>query len=115
MVNMPTPIATAPKATKAALAALQFDAYELIGDMQRAVCEIWPDTTQQQLDHVAAQVRAKWEGDRPPYLDCQAVRRRQQRDQRIRSLHQQGERVQYLARHFELSERQVLRILQSPA
>ncbi|MEY2686887.1 MAG: hypothetical protein RL375_1085, partial [Pseudomonadota bacterium] len=61
-------MATATPKPRPASAPLQWDQHELIADMQRAVVEIWPDSTQLQLDHVARQIRERWGGDRPPYL-----------------------------------------------
>lgn len=112
MVTM-TQAAKPPKAapaSQAPTAGLQFDPHQLIADMQRTVVDIWPDTTQPQLDKVALQMRALWGGNRPCYLGDDSHRRR--RDDDIRRLHRQGERATYLARKFELTERQIRRIVQ---
>ena len=108
---MVTMTATANKPARTAPAAVVYDRHELVADMQRAVVEIWPDSTQAQLDRVAAQIRDRWGGCRPAYLGDDSQRRR--RDADIRRLSQQGERVPYLARKFDLTERQIRRILQS--
>lgn len=104
---------TVPAAKPARAAAFVYDRHELVADMQRAVVDIWPDSTQDQLDRVAAQIRERWGGNRPAYLGDDSHRRR--RDADIRRLHRQGERVPYLARKFDLTDRQIRRIVQAEA
>lgn len=106
---MLTPTAKTDRtAPQTAAEALQFDPHQLIADMQRAVVDIWPGTTQRQLDQVAQQMRHLWGGDRPPYIARVDLRRR---DDDIRRQHHQGERIPYLARKYQLTERQISRIV----
>lgn len=114
MVTMPSPATKADRQAppiQPSVLPLQFDPHQLIADMQRAVVEIWPDSTQQQLDQVARQMRSLWGGNRPAYLGDDSQRRR--RDEDIRRLHRMGERVPYLARKFDLTDRQIRRIVQA--
>lgn len=110
MVTM-TQTTRQPRQAQPSVLPLQFDPHQLIADMQRTVVDIWPETTQQQLDQVARQMRSLWGGNRPAYLGDDSQRRR--RDDDIRRLHRMGERVPYLARKFDLTDRQIRRIVQA--
>jgi Mor family transcriptional regulator len=85
---------------------------DLLADVLQRVSAI-TQLPPEQIQAIEAELRADWGGDRA-YIarmgECGA-RLQAQRDIRIRQQHRDGESVRLLSRRWNLSERQVYRII----
>jgi Mor family transcriptional regulator len=86
------------------------DENDFVADVLAAVHEIWPELCADKLRQAEAQIRERWGGDRP-YIGRRPGQGRSGRNDAIRREHQAGERVPYLARRYQLTERRILQII----
>jgi Mor family transcriptional regulator len=86
------------------------DENDAVADFLAIVLEIWPELEPEKLRQAEAQFRERWGGDRP-YIGRRSGQGRSGRNDAIRREHQAGERVPYLARRYQLTERRILQII----
>lgn len=86
---------------------------DILGRVQEALAEAKGELTPELVKSVEAGVRADWGGDRV-FIAKRRGERHSSRNSRIFRDYLAGERVKLLSRRYELSERQVLRIIKSP-
>jgi Mor family transcriptional regulator len=87
---------------------------DILGRIQQAVAEAKGELTPEVVKSVEAGIRADWGGDRVK-IAKRTGEGHSGRNSRIYRDYLAGERVKLLSRRYELSERQVLRIIRSPA
>ncbi|MBT2337368.1 hypothetical protein J7E49_26140 [Variovorax paradoxus] len=85
---------------------------DILGRMQEALAEAKGELTPELVKIVEAGVRADWGGDRV-FIAKRRGEGHSSRNSRIFRDYLAGERVKLLSRRYELSERQVLRIIKS--
>lgn len=83
---------------------------DIVQDMLALVLSLAPGFTQALADQVEAEVRQRWGGDRP-YIARRRGEGNSARNSRIKADYLRGERIGYLSRHYDLSERRILQIL----
>jgi len=86
---------------------------DILGRLQQALAEAKGELTPELVQGVEADIRADWGGDRV-FIAKRRSEGHGGRNSRIFRDYLAGERVKLLSRRYELSERQVLRIIKSP-
>ncbi|SFQ41465.1 Mor transcription activator family protein [Variovorax sp. OK605] len=86
---------------------------DIIGRLQEALTAARGELTPELLKGVETSVRADWGGDRV-FIAKRSGEGHNNRNSRIFRDYLAGERVKLLSRRYELSERQVLRIIKAP-
>jgi Mor family transcriptional regulator len=86
---------------------------DILGRVQEALAEARGELTPELVKSVEAGVRADWGGDRV-FIAKRRGEGHSSRNSRIFRDYLAGERVKLLSRRYELSERQVLRIIKAP-
>lgn len=86
---------------------------DVLGRMQEALAEAKGELTPELVKSVEASIRADWGGDRV-FIAKRRGEGHSNRNSRIFRDYLAGERVKLLSRRYDLSERQVLRIIKSP-
>ncbi len=86
---------------------------DILGRVQEALAEAKGELTPELVKSVEASVRADWGGDRV-FIAKRRGEGHSSRNSRIFRDYLAGERVKLLSRRYELSERQVLRIIKAP-
>ncbi|MET3915963.1 Mor family transcriptional regulator [Variovorax sp. OAS795] len=87
---------------------------DILGRVQEALAGAKGGLTPELVKSVEAGVRADWGGDRV-FIAKRRGEGHSNRNSRIFRDYLAGERVKLLSRRYELSERQVLRIIKTPA
>ena len=83
---------------------------DFVDDVLRVVGTLVPDMTPEQSKAAAAAVRDRWGGDRP-YIARRAGEGYSSRNEQIRRDYLRGERFEFLERRYQLSKRQLIRIV----
>lgn len=83
---------------------------DIVQDMLSVVMALAPEFTQALAERADAELRQRWGGDRP-YIARRRGEGSSARNARIKADYLRGERISYLSRHYELSERRILQIL----
>lgn len=86
---------------------------DILNRIQEAIAEAQGELTPELVKGVEADIRADWGGDRV-FIAKRRGDGHSNRNSRIFRDYLAGERVKLLSRRYELSERQVLRIVKSP-
>lgn len=86
---------------------------DILGRVQEALAEAKGELTPELVKSVETGVRADWGGDRV-FIAKRRGEGHSSRNSRIFRDYLAGERVKLLSRRYELSERQVLRIIKLP-
>ena len=86
---------------------------DILSRLQQALTEAKGELTPELMKGVEASVRADWGGDRV-FIARRRGEGHGNRNSRIMRDYLGGERLKLLARRYELSERQVLRIIKAP-
>jgi len=86
---------------------------DILGRVQEALAEAKGELTPEMVKGVEAGIRADWGGDRV-FIAKRRGEGHGNRNSRIFRDYLAGERVKLLSRRYELSERQVHRIIKSP-
>lgn len=86
---------------------------DILGRVQEALAEAKGELTPELVKGVEAGIRAAWGGDRV-FIAKRRGEGHSNRNSRIFRDYLAGERVKLLSRRYELSERQVLRIIKAP-
>lgn len=86
---------------------------DIITRLQDALAEAKGELTPELMKGVEVSVRADWGGDRV-FIAKRRGEGHSSRNSRIMRDYLGGERLKLLARRYELSERQVLRIIKAP-
>lgn len=108
-----TKATTQPALQLAPDAAAAFDSADIVDDIFRRVLELAPGFQLAVAQQIASDVRRDWGGGRA-YVLGDGPAERQRRDASIIRAYTAGERVAYLSRIHNLSERQIKRILKLP-
>jgi Mor family transcriptional regulator len=87
---------------------------DILGRVQEALAAAKGELTSELVKSVEAGVRADWGGDRV-FIAKRRGEGHSTRNSRIFRDYLSGERVKLLSRRYELSERQVLRIIKAPS
>jgi len=87
---------------------------DILVRVQEALAEAKGELTPELVKSVEVGVRADWGGDRV-FIAKRRGEGHSNRNSRIFRDYLAGERVKLLSRRYELSERQVLRIIKAPA
>lgn len=87
---------------------------DILSRVQEALAAAKGELTPDLVKGVEAEIRADWGGDRV-FIAKRRGDGHSNRNSRIFRDYLAGERVKLLSRRYELSERQVLRIIKSPA
>ena len=87
---------------------------DILSRLQQALTEAKGELTPELMKGVEASVRADWGGDRV-FIAKRRGEGHGNRNSRIFRDYLAGERVKLLSRRYGLSERQVLRIVKTPA
>ncbi|AVQ83815.1 Mor transcription activator family protein [Variovorax sp. PMC12] len=86
---------------------------DILGRLQQALAEAKGELTPELVKGIEADIRADWGGDRV-FIAKRRSEGHSSRNSRIFRDYLAGERVKLLSRRYELSERQVLRIIKMP-
>jgi len=86
---------------------------DILGRVQEALAAAKGELTPELVKGVEADIRADWGGDRV-FIAKRRGEGHINRNSRIFRDYLAGERVKLLSRRYELSERQVLRIIKAP-
>jgi len=86
---------------------------DILGRLQKALGEAKGELTPELVKGVEADIRAVWGGDRV-FIAKGRSEGHSSRNSRIFRDYLAGERVKLLSRRYDLSERQVLRIVKAP-
>ena len=86
---------------------------DILGRVQEALAAAKGELTPELVKNVEADIRADWGGDRV-FIAKRRGQGHTSRNSRIFRDYLAGERVKLLSRRYELSERQVLRIVKAP-
>ncbi len=86
---------------------------DILGRLQEALAAAKGELTPELVKGVEADIRADWGGDRV-FIAKRRGEGHSNRNSRIFRDYLAGERVKLLSRRYELSERQVLRIIKAP-
>lgn len=86
---------------------------DILGRVQEALAAAKGELTPELVKGVEADIRAQWGGDRV-FIARIRGEGHSSRNSRIFRDYLAGERVKLLSRRYELSERQVLRIIKAP-
>ena len=87
---------------------------DILGRLQEALAAAKGEITPELVKGVEAGIRADWGGDRV-FIAKRHGEGHSSRNSRIFRDYLAGERVKLLSRRYELSERQVLRIIKAPS
>lgn len=86
---------------------------DIIGRLETALKEAKGELSPDLLKTVEAGIRADWGGDRP-FIAKRRGEGHSNRNSRIMRDYLAGERLKLLSRRYELSERQLIRIIKAP-
>lgn len=88
---------------------------DIIDDVLRRVVDAVPGMSDELAQAIARQVRHEWAGDssRICYIARREHELRSVRNGAIRRDYERGERVEYLSRRYQLSERRILQIVRA--
>lgn len=87
---------------------------DILGRLQEALAAAKGELTPELMKGIEADIRADWGGDRV-FIAKRRGDGHSSRNSRIFRDYLAGERVKLLSRRYELSERQVLRIVKGPS
>lgn len=110
-IRRPIPDASKPEQEQISMPEFTPRDGSIIDDILRRVQEAMPNFSAEVAQKVSQEAHRDWAGDRPYISPTGGAEYKSQRDQRIYSDWQRGERIPLLMRRYQLTERRIRQII----